>query len=66
MSIPILAAQLFIDVQFVDVTGNTQNQWVSGLCPLDRLCGLAVKVPGCRTEIYRVSCEVRTEFIYVM
>jgi hypothetical protein len=24
-----------------------------------------VRVPGCRTELYCVSCEVRTEFIYV-
>jgi hypothetical protein len=31
----------------------------------DRLCGLVVKVPGYRTEMYCVSCEVRTEFIYV-
>jgi hypothetical protein len=32
---------------------------------VDRLCGLVVRVPGYRTEIYCVSCEVRTEFIYV-
>jgi hypothetical protein len=30
---------------------------------LYRLCGLVVRVPGCWTEIYCVSCEVRTEFI---
>jgi hypothetical protein len=30
------------------------------------LCGLVVRVPGYRTEMYRVSCEVRTEFMYVM
>jgi hypothetical protein len=29
----------------------------------DRLCGLVVRVPGYRTEMYCVSCEVRTEFI---
>jgi hypothetical protein len=29
--------------------------------------GLVVRVPGYRTEMYCVSCEVRTEFIvYVM
>jgi hypothetical protein len=28
-----------------------------------RICGLVVRVPGCRTEMYCVSCEVRTEFI---
>jgi hypothetical protein len=32
----------------------------------DRLCGLVVKVPGYRTEMYCVSCEIRPEFIYVM
>jgi hypothetical protein len=33
---------------------------------LDRLCGLVVRVPGYRAEMYCVSCEVRTEFVYVM
>jgi hypothetical protein len=28
--------------------------------------GLVVRVPGYTTEMYCVSCEVRTEFIYVM
>jgi hypothetical protein len=32
----------------------------------DRLCGLVVRVLGYRTEMYCVSCEVQTEFIYVM
>jgi hypothetical protein len=27
-------------------------------------CGLVVRVPGYRTEMYCVSCEVRNEFIY--
>jgi hypothetical protein len=30
------------------------------------LCGLVIRVPGYRTEMYCASCEVRTEFIYVM
>jgi hypothetical protein len=30
---------------------------------VDRLCGLVVTVPGYGTEMYCVSCEVRTEFI---
>jgi hypothetical protein len=30
------------------------------------LCGLVVRVPGYTTEMYCASCEVRTEFIYVM
>jgi hypothetical protein len=33
---------------------------------VDSLCGLVVRVPGYRTEMYCVCCEVRTEFIYVM
>jgi hypothetical protein len=32
----------------------------------DCLCGLVVRVPGYRTEMYCTSCEVRSEFIYVM
>jgi hypothetical protein len=32
----------------------------------DRLCVLVVRVPGYVTEMYCASCEVRTEFIYVM
>jgi hypothetical protein len=31
-----------------------------------RLCGLVVRVPGYTTEMYCASCEIRTEFIYVM
>jgi hypothetical protein len=30
---------------------------------VDSLCGLVVRVPGCRTEMYCDSCEVGTEFI---
>jgi hypothetical protein len=30
------------------------------------LCGVVVRVPDYRTEMYCVSCEVRTEFIYVV
>jgi hypothetical protein len=33
---------------------------------IDRFCGLVDRVPGYRTQMYCVSCEVRTEFIYVM
>jgi hypothetical protein len=32
---------------------------------VDRLCGLVVRVLGCTTEMYCVSCEVRTEFIHL-
>jgi hypothetical protein len=31
--------------------------------PQDRVCGLVVGVPGYTTEMYCVSCEVRTEFV---
>jgi hypothetical protein len=33
---------------------------------VDRLRGLVVRVPGYRTEMYCVSCEIRTEFMCVM
>jgi hypothetical protein len=32
----------------------------------DRLCGIVVRIPGYKAEMYCASCEVRTEFIYVM
>jgi hypothetical protein len=32
---------------------------------VDRLCGPVGRVPGYRTELYCVSCEVRTEFIRI-
>jgi hypothetical protein len=32
----------------------------------DDLCGLVVRVPGYTTEMHCASCEVRTEFMYVM
>jgi hypothetical protein len=32
----------------------------------DRLCGLAVRVSGYRTEMYSASFEVGTEIMYVM
>jgi hypothetical protein len=32
----------------------------------DRLCGLVVRVSGYSSEMYCASCEVRTEFVYVM
>jgi hypothetical protein len=30
---------------------------------VDHICGLVVRVPGYRTEMYCASCEVRTELI---
>jgi hypothetical protein len=35
------------------------------ICEWD-LCGLVIRFPGYRTEMYCVSCEVRTECMYVM
>jgi hypothetical protein len=51
---------------------NTKTNWSTNCRPqdefqlLDRLCGLVVRVAGYLTEMYCVSCELRTEFIYVM
>jgi hypothetical protein len=36
------------------------------LIDFDRLCGLVVRVPDYRTEMYCASCEVRIDFVYVM
>jgi hypothetical protein len=44
---------------------NYYNIFLSLSLSVDRLCGLVVRVPGYRTEMYCASCEVRTEFIYV-
>jgi hypothetical protein len=32
---------------------------------VDRLCGLVVRAPGYITEMCCVSCDIRTQFIYV-
>jgi hypothetical protein len=45
---------------------NPDRFLVTFLTPFDRLSCLVVRVPGCRTEMHCVSCEVRTEFIYGM
>jgi hypothetical protein len=42
----------------------SQNILVCNILQYTRLCGLVVRVPGCITEMYCVSCEARTEFIY--
>jgi hypothetical protein len=46
----------------VQVSTSFMNWLYTGEC----LCGLVVRVPGYWTEMYCVSCEVRTEFIFVM
>jgi hypothetical protein len=46
---------------------KTRGSIVSPSCfNTELLCGLVVRVPGCRTEMYCASCEVQTEFVYVM
>jgi hypothetical protein len=45
---------------------NNVDAMCCNLSKNNRLCGLVVRAPGCRTEMYCASCEVRTEFIYVM
>jgi hypothetical protein len=45
---------------------NYDNNNSNNSVIIDRLCGLVVRVPNCRTEMYCDSYEVRTEFIYVM
>jgi hypothetical protein len=44
---------------------NKETVYFSKCCLIekDRLYGLVVRVPGYRTEMYCVSCDVRTEFI---
>jgi hypothetical protein len=56
---------------FILHTGNSRcgfpmNPILQFVYVSDRLCGLVVRVLGYVTEVYCVSCEVRTEFIYVM
>jgi hypothetical protein len=42
------------------------NYLSSTLEEMGHLCGLVVRVSGYRMEMYCASCEVQTEFIYVM
>jgi hypothetical protein len=50
------AVLLFLHVSCVVISDDADSN-------LDSLCGLVVRVPGYRTEMYCASCEVRTEFI---
>jgi hypothetical protein len=51
------------DVLFIFLLPSIVFWLCGGRC---LLCGLVVRVPRYGTEMYCVSCEVRTEFIYVM
>jgi hypothetical protein len=42
---------------------NFKNIYLPNPSSRDRLCGLLIRVPGYRTEMYCASCEVRTEFM---
>jgi hypothetical protein len=63
---------LSIQYRLVDVVHYSETDSISETVSnhyiriSDRLCGLVVRVPGSRTEMYCASCEVRTEFIFVM
>jgi hypothetical protein len=57
------AAEVFC---VIAVTEFCLRAYGQTLQTLDRLCGLVVRIPGYTTEMYCDSCEVRTEFIYVM
>jgi hypothetical protein len=59
--------QAHIQMQFISRTKKKIGKYLILLFyAQDCLCGLVVRVPGYKTEMYCVSCEVRTEFIYVM
>jgi hypothetical protein len=49
----------------VEVISQSRDN-MSCLGSSDRLCGLDITVPGYTTEMHCASCEVRTEFKYVM
>jgi hypothetical protein len=59
----VIILSLVCSIEEYDAIVNSLNF----LCKsADRLCGLVARVPGYRTEMYCVSCEVQTELIYVM
>jgi hypothetical protein len=43
-----------------------EKEIMKNVFQFNRLCGLVVRVPSYRTEMYCASCEVWSEFIYVM
>jgi hypothetical protein len=53
-------------VTFISSVGLMPTKLIAPFVDLHRLCGLVVRVPGSRTEMYCVSCEVRTLFIYIL
>jgi hypothetical protein len=56
-------------VSGITIRYNTQiclTHFIIIIIIIHRLFGLVARAPGYTTEMYCVSCEVRTEFIYVM
>jgi hypothetical protein len=61
-------AKLFIE-DSLPISNNTEVPESINRCDYrhqDRFCGLIIRVPGFRTEMYCDYCEVWTEFMYVM
>jgi hypothetical protein len=57
---------VYLTIPFLQTVSFTLLRLILPVSNDDRLCGPVVRVPGYRTEMYCVSCEVRTEFIYVI
>jgi hypothetical protein len=57
---------MFKEEEMESLAGRTNHIQRTQSLSDQSTCFLMVRVPGCRTEMYCVSCEVRTEFIYVM
>jgi hypothetical protein len=50
-----------ISRQEIKLGSNVKRYFV-----IDRLCGLVLRVPGYGTEIFCVSCELQTEYLYML
>jgi hypothetical protein len=53
----------------ISSTSSIHHRFISQFCffiYLDHLCSLVVRVPGYTAEMCCASCEVRTEFMYVI
>jgi hypothetical protein len=50
----------------LDVPNRSSIHFILFVPVIDRFCGLVVRVPGYRTEMYFVSCEVQSEYIYML
>jgi hypothetical protein len=66
LEVSVTAFPVYILFRVMIARGLKPRSWLVGYDHADRLCVLVVRVSGCRTELYCVSCKVRTEVIYVM